>query len=259
MSLLTGLLPVEQGVACLAALQAAATTAKADGKTRSKGQIMADTLVARLTCQETAENVGSRSDPAPTRCADRPRRPDRRRDPGLGCAAARAGPGADRQRPSPGLVAAAVHPTHPGPVGSRSSISTTAVAGSPAGWPTSSAGATGPAATRFCDAPIRHLDHLHRHHDGGPTTPVNGRGVGERGNYVRELPGWSVRLVDADTHTVITTTPPCTTTPADHPNRRDPRSWDRVCPTVTGCRRRRSPPPPWLICRIWDRSRTPSG
>jgi len=59
----------------------------------------------------------------------------------------------------------------------------------------------------YCDAPIRHLDHLHRHHDGGPTTPANGRGVCERGNYVRELPGWSVRLVDPDTHTVITTTP----------------------------------------------------
>ena len=59
----------------------------------------------------------------------------------------------------------------------------------------------------FCDAPIRHLDHLHRHHDGGPTTPANGRGVCERGNDVRELPGWSVRLADPDTHTILTTTP----------------------------------------------------
>ena len=59
----------------------------------------------------------------------------------------------------------------------------------------------------YCDAPIRHLDHLHRHHDGGPTTPANGRGVCERGNYVREMPGWTIRLVDPDTHTVITTTP----------------------------------------------------
>ena len=57
----------------------------------------------------------------------------------------------------------------------------------------------------YCDAPIRHLDHLHHH--GGPTTPTNGRGVCERGNYVRELPGWSIRLLDPDTHTVITTTP----------------------------------------------------
>src|SRR6478752_3154309 len=59
----------------------------------------------------------------------------------------------------------------------------------------------------YCDAPIRHLDHLHRHHDGGPTTPTNGRGVCERGNYVREMPGWTIRLTDPDTHTVITTTP----------------------------------------------------
>ena len=58
MSLLTGLLPVEQGVACLAALQADVTARRADGDTRSKGQIMADTLVARLTGQATAEDVG---------------------------------------------------------------------------------------------------------------------------------------------------------------------------------------------------------
>ena len=58
MSLLTGLLPVEQGVACLAALQAAVTQSKADGDPRTKGQIMADTLVARLTGQTTAEDVG---------------------------------------------------------------------------------------------------------------------------------------------------------------------------------------------------------
>jgi hypothetical protein len=31
--------------------------------------------------------------------------------------------------------------------------------------------------------------------------------VCERGNYVREMPGWTIRLVDPDTHTVITTTP----------------------------------------------------
>ena len=58
MSLLTGLLPVEHGVACLAALHAAVTQSKADGDTRSKGQIMADTLVARLTGQDTAQDVG---------------------------------------------------------------------------------------------------------------------------------------------------------------------------------------------------------
>ena len=48
MSYLTGLLPVAQGVACLAVLTRAADTARAAGDERSRGQVMADTLVAAL-------------------------------------------------------------------------------------------------------------------------------------------------------------------------------------------------------------------
>jgi len=59
----------------------------------------------------------------------------------------------------------------------------------------------------FCTAPIRHLDHIVRYTDGGSTTAVNGRGVCERGNYVREMPGWTVKLLDPASHTIVTTTP----------------------------------------------------
>ena len=63
----------------------------------------------------------------------------------------------------------------------------------------------------FCDAPIRHLDHIERHADGGATSYENGRGVCARGNYVREMPGWRVEVVDDGTrgspHRVQTTTP----------------------------------------------------
>lgn len=59
----------------------------------------------------------------------------------------------------------------------------------------------------YCTASIRHRDHICRWSDGGPTTPENGRGVCERGNQVREMPGWSVHVVDPDSHTVRTTTP----------------------------------------------------
>ncbi len=48
MSYLTGALPVAAGVACWASLQQAVASAKAAGDERSKGQIMADTMVARL-------------------------------------------------------------------------------------------------------------------------------------------------------------------------------------------------------------------
>jgi hypothetical protein len=62
-----------------------------------------------------------------------------------------------------------------------------------------------------CDAPIRHLDHIRRHTDGGPTTLVNGRGVCERGNYVREMPGWKITMLDdglhGSPHSIMITTP----------------------------------------------------
>jgi hypothetical protein len=63
----------------------------------------------------------------------------------------------------------------------------------------------------YCDAPIHHLDHIHPHLAGGPTSLTNGRGVCARGNYVREMPGWHVELVHdglgQHPHTVRAATP----------------------------------------------------
>ncbi len=63
----------------------------------------------------------------------------------------------------------------------------------------------------FCDAPIRHLDHIDRRRAGGPTSFTNGRGTCARGNYVREMPGWQVEVIDDGLgerpHTVRTSTP----------------------------------------------------
>ena len=207
MSILSGLLPVEQGVACLAALEAAAKQGKADGDERSKGQIMADTLVARLTGQATAEEVGVE----------------------VGIVFP-LGALIDPDDPTPAEI-----PGH-GPIPAGLARELIENAGARAWWrrlfvrPTRNGGQlivdldqrrrrfTGWLAELirwrdwtcrdpYCGAPIRHVDHIDRHVDGGSTTPVNGRGVCERGNYVREMPGWTVRLLDPDTHTVITTTP----------------------------------------------------
>src|SRR5581483_10972535 len=57
MARLTGLLPVAQGVAAYAALGRDADARRAQGDPRSRGQIMADTLVERLTGQTTATEV----------------------------------------------------------------------------------------------------------------------------------------------------------------------------------------------------------
>lgn len=65
----------------------------------------------------------------------------------------------------------------------------------------------------FCDAPIRHIDHVERHADGGATSAINGDGLCERHNHVKDLPGWRVGVVatgldpGGGAHTIEITTP----------------------------------------------------
>jgi hypothetical protein len=62
--------------------------------------------------------------------------------------------------------------------------------------------------TPYCDAPIRHLDHAQPRNRGGPTSARNGRGACERCNYVKESPGWHVTTgVENGTHTAEFVTP----------------------------------------------------
>ena len=63
--------------------------------------------------------------------------------------------------------------------------------------------------TPFCDAPLRHTDHATPHARGGATSAVNGNGRCERCNYIKELPGWRTRtwLAANGTHTAEDTTP----------------------------------------------------
>jgi len=62
-----------------------------------------------------------------------------------------------------------------------------------------------------CTAAIRHIDHIERYAESGPTRLTNGRGVCERGNYLREMPGWSVVTLrsgtDGTAHTIELITP----------------------------------------------------
>ena len=48
-------------------------------------------------------------------------------------------------------------------------------------------------ATPWCEAPIRHVDHVVPFADGGATSYENGSGLCERCNYVKERPGWRHR------------------------------------------------------------------
>jgi hypothetical protein len=227
MSLLTGFLPVEQGVACLAALRRHTDALLATGDARGRGQIMADTLVERLTGQARAGDVNVEVGIVMPL------------DALVGAGDVDAAPGAASGE-------AADRATHAGtaevlgygpiPVGIAHDL-LQATQGKrwwrrlftmPDGGPLIGgdprrrafdgvlAGLIGVrdgglCRDPYCDAPIRHVDHIRPHRAGGPTSFANGRGVCARGNYVREMPGWQVELVDdglgRHPHTVRTTTP----------------------------------------------------
>ena len=61
--------------------------------------------------------------------------------------------------------------------------------------------------TPYCDAPIRHFDHIIPWHRDGTTTRNNGAGLCEACNHTKELPGW---------------TSPTTPRPTAHPRRHHP-------------------------------------
>ena len=61
--------------------------------------------------------------------------------------------------------------------------------------------------TPYCDAPIRHFDHIIPWHRGGPTTRYNGAGLCEACNHTKETPGWSVRPRPGPRHMLEVTSP----------------------------------------------------
>ncbi|NDL56256.1 HNH endonuclease [Phytoactinopolyspora mesophila] len=201
MTTFSALLPCEQGVAAYAALRRHADTLVAAGDARSRQQIMADTLVERVTGQATADAVTAEiglvmtdasllfGDNEPAQVTDYGPIPAEtartlleqarvflRRlftDPATGIVT-----DCDpRRRRFDGTLA-------------RLLIYRDGRCRDP-----------------FCDAPIRHIDHIQPHAAGGPTTPVNGRGTCERGNHTRQLPGWTIRLIDPSRYIVETITP----------------------------------------------------
>ncbi len=203
---LTALLPVAQGVACYAALTRAADSARATGDERSRGQVMADTLVERVTGQETASAVPvsiSLVMTDPTLLAvDRepahvtgygPVPAQTARD--LVRAADRAWLRRLYTSPTSGQLAAADSTSRCFPSGLAALIATRDQT----------------CRTPWCDAPIRHIDHVQPAASGGATTLVNGQGLCEACNHAKQAAGWRTRVAEDPTragpHTVIVTTP----------------------------------------------------
>jgi hypothetical protein len=214
MTWLTALLPVKDGVAVLAALTQAADTHRASGDRRGKGQVMADTLVATVTRGGGGNNQGVgisldlvMSDQTLFGDSDEPAHLD-----GYGPVPAelarelitdactrRERIWLRRLYTSPGtgeLVA----------MDARTRC-----------FPTSLARfirlRDRVCRTPWCDAPIRHIDHAHDHHHGGPTTAVNGQGLCQACNHATQAPAWHARPSPSPSpragpgHQIETTTP----------------------------------------------------
>ncbi len=208
MSMLSGYLPAEQGVACLKSLRDHTDAAKAAGDPRCRDQIMADTLVERLTGQATAADVNAEVQIVMDL--------DALLDASNQTPAELGGYG-----PLPADLARDLLATSKGRLWWRRLYA------APFGGPL----AGGDPHRRnfdgqlrklimwrdrvcrdpYCDAPIRHIDHIQRHSDGGLTIYPNGRGECERGNYAREMPGWKVEVLsgglDGQPHMIKITTP----------------------------------------------------
>ncbi len=206
MTYVTALLPMPQGVAVYAALKRSADSC---GDGRGRGQVMADTLVERVTGRPAEVPVpvavnlvitddtllGGDSEPA--------------RVGGHG--------------PIPGALARRLVAESVGDARSRATLrrlyrhprSGALVAMEsrsrrfPKGLARFIALRDATCRTPYCDAPIRHTDHATPAARGGPTTAVNGLGLCEACNYAKQAPGWQVNttLADDGTHTAEYTTP----------------------------------------------------
>jgi hypothetical protein len=206
MTYLTALLPVAQGVAVYAALRRQADI-RGDG--RSRGQVMADTLVERITGRDAAVPtpiavnlvlsdetlLGGDNAPADI-CGYGP-------IPGA-VARALVARAAEDRRSRATLRRLYAHPR----TGALVSMESRARL-FPRGLAAFIELRDQRCRTPYCDAPIRHRDHAQPWAEGGPTTAINGLGSCERCNYAKEADGWRVStdVDENDTHTAEFTTP----------------------------------------------------
>ncbi len=205
MTYLTALVPVEQGVAAYAALTRTADTLRSTGDERSRGQAMADTLVERLTGQAAATDVGVDVRVVIT---------DRALFAGDHEPALLEGHGIVPASWARDLVADAIEGlrawfhrlyTAPG-TGDLVALDSRART-APAGLASFIRTRDQRCRTPWCDAPIRHIDHIRDHADHGKTRAFNLDGLCEACNHAKTAIGWQARPRPGPRHTIETTTP----------------------------------------------------
>ncbi|MCD4524672.1 HNH endonuclease [Nocardioides sp. cx-173] len=204
----SALLPVKQGVSIYATLLAAAAAGRAQGDERSKGQVMADTLVERVTGAPADE---------PARVEVKLVMTDRALFAATDDAAHLEGYGPVPAPWARAFVTDAMRATrlwirrlYTSPLtgqlvsmDSRARLAPEALAEFVATRDQDLC------RTPWCGAPIRHTDHIRSWEHGGPTTATNLQGLCERCNHAKQAPGWLARASTdpSGVHTVEITTP----------------------------------------------------
>jgi HNH endonuclease. len=200
MSRLTGLLPAAQGVSAYAALRKEADARIAAGDTRGREQIMADTLVERVTGQSQADGVPVEANvviDADTLLGDSdepghldgygPIPAQTARD--LISRSSRAWLRRLFTRPGSGELIAMESRRRCFPEAQRRFIALRDQT----------------CRTPYCDAPIRHTDHIVPNEKGGPTSVRNGQGLCAACNYAKQAPDWGAR--PGPNQQIVITTP----------------------------------------------------
>ncbi|WP_423465253.1 DUF222 domain-containing protein [Promicromonospora sp. MS192] len=210
---LTALVPMGQGVQAYAHLKATAESVKATGDERGTGQIMADTLIERVTGR------------GPGRAADVPVAINLLvsddtllaggTQPGVITEGVPVGGGVVPAPVARNLVAHAIDTNaawlrsiYTDPHGRLVATTSMSRFHPPGLAGLLRARGQGICATLWCDAPIRHLDHITPHAQGGPTSLDNGQGLCARCNHAKQAPGWVQKTTQHEgRHAVETTTP----------------------------------------------------
>ena len=202
MTLVTGLLPAAQGVAVHVALAKHADSLRARGDQRSRGQIMADTFVERVTGQTTADEVPLEVNVVMTQGTL------------LGDEQTPAQLEGYGPLPAP-LVRDWVRETD-AQVWLRR-LFAAPVNGQLVGMDSAHRRFTGQlrrfvvlrdqrCRTPWCDAPIRHVDHVRPVAVDGATTGANGQGLCEACNHAKEAAGWRARVTSSGAVETMTPT-----------------------------------------------------
>lgn len=208
MTRLSILMPMAQGVGAYAAIRAAAAAIKGiAGEVRTLAQIMADLAYERLTGRAVADGQDvtvNLTIPANVLLSDEPGTAHVRNGGSLPAEIARKIVGRATAKGTAWIRRLYVRPESGAVVGldSRSRKF-------PEGLADLITARDQYCRTPYCDAPIAHIDHVHRHASGGETEYENGQGLCAACNYAKEGAGWRARSVDdpSGRHTVETRMP----------------------------------------------------